>query len=305
MAKPRKQRGLVFPLVLVFFGLMFLLINLGVVDRAIWGQIIRFWPVLLILSGIETLLRRSSAGVAFGTMISTAFLIIAGIALFHLFAPQSWSTQTHAFSHSLDGASTADIVLSCSGCSMDISADSFSDDLISGRLTLRRDERLRESVRRDGDTIYFQLKSEYWLPFLPMAGQELHVWQAGLTDSIPLALSVETNGPVDLDLTDLRLTSVDVSTGDEVCQITLSELSTTLYLSGGRFEILVPQNVGVRISGSTLIELTLPPTYVRMEPEIVSPNYETASIQTELVLRPGAEWVEIKTMDADSAPRAD
>ncbi len=302
MSTRRRQGGLVFPIVLVFFGLMFLLINLGIVDRAIWGQIIRFWPVLLILSGIDTLLRRSSAGAAFGTMISTVILVVAGIAMFQLFAPQSWITETHAFSHSLDGASAAEVVLSCSDCSMDIAANSSSNNLISGQLTLRRDERLTESVRRDGDTAHFQLESEYWLPFLPIAGRESHVWQAGLTDSIPLALSVQTQGPVDLDLTGLQLTSVDVSTGDERCQITLSQLSTTLYLSGGQIEILVPQNVGLRVSGSASIELALPSTYIRSASEIVSPNYETAAIRTEVVLRPGAEWVEIKTLDADPIP---
>jgi hypothetical protein len=187
---------------------------------------------------------------------------------------------------------------------MDIAADSASDNLISGRLTLRRDERLTESVRHDGETIHFELKSEYRLPFLFTAGREAHVWEAGLNNSVPLSLFVQTNGTVDLDLTGLQPTSVDISTGDERCRITLSQLATTLFLSGDRIEVLVPPNVGLRISGSASMELAVPSDYVRMASEILSPNYETASIRTELVLRPGAEWIEIRGLGADPSSQA-
>ena len=296
MTKRRRQGGLVFPLVLVFFGLMFLLINLDVVDRAIWSEIIRYWPVLLILSGIDTLVRRSSAGAALGTVISTGVLIAAGIALFHLFAPESWITETHPFSHSLNGATAAEVVLSCRDCSMDISANTATDELIGGNLTLRRDERLTESVRRDGDTLHFQLESEYRLPFLLTADRATHEWEVSLNDSVPLTLSVRTDGTVDLDLTHIQVTSVDVSTGDDRCRITLSQRATTLFLSGDRIEVLVPANVGVRVTGAASMELVVPSDYVRTANEILSPNYETATIRTELVLRPGAEWIEIKQL---------
>jgi len=294
MTRRLRQGGLVFPLVLVFFGLMFLLINLGVVDREIWSQIIRFWPVLLILSGIDTLLRRSSAGAAFGTMISTALLIAVGIAMFHLFAPEAWITKTQSFSHSLDGATAAEVVLSCHDCSMDIGASSTSNNLITGELTLRRDERLTESVRRDGDTLHFQLESEYRLPFLLIPGREEQSWEAALNDSVPVALRVQTNGTVDLDLRELQTTSVDISTGEERCRITLSQLATTLFLSGDHIEVLVPPNVGIRVSGSASRELAVPSNYIRTAGEILSPDYETAPVRTEVILRPGAEWIEIK-----------
>ena len=295
MTRRRRQGSLVFPLVLVFLGLMFLLINLGVVDRGIWSSIIRFWPVLLILMGIDTLLRRSSAGAAFGTVLSTVVLIAAGITLFHLFAPASWTSETQPFSHSVDGASVAEVMLSCRDCSMELYAVPASDTLISGHLTLRRDEKLTESVRISNETIRYQLESEYWLPFPLLAERGILLWEAGLNDSIPLTLSLQTDGAVDLDLTGLQISSVDISTGDERCQITLSQASSaTLFLSGDRFEVLVPHDVAVRVTGSSSMELSVPSDYVQTESGFHSPNYETASIRAELVLRSGAEWIEIK-----------
>ena len=295
MTRRRRQGSLVFPLVLVFLGLMFLLINLGIVDRSIWSNIIRFWPILLILMGIDTLLRRSSAGAAFGTVVSTVVLIAAGITMFHLFAPESWVSETQSFSHSLDGASVAEVVLSCRDCSIELYAAPASDALISGHLTLRRDEKLTESVRIDNETIHYRLESESWLPFPLLAERGTHIWEAELNDSIPLTLSLQTDGAVDLDLTNLEASSVDISTGDERCRITLSQASSaTLFLSGNRIEVLVPRDVAVRVSGSASMELTVPSDYVRTESGTHSPNYETASIRAELVLRSGVEWIEIK-----------
>ena len=296
MTARRRQGSLVFPLVLVFLGLMFLLINLGIVDRGVWSDIIRFWPVLLIMMGIDALLRRSSAGAAFGAVVSAAVLIAAAITLFHLFAPESWITETQSFSHSLNGARTAEVDLSCSDCSISVSSGSAPGALISGQLTLRRDEKLTESVRIENEAIHFQLESEYWLPFMLSAERETHIWEAELNDSIPLTLSLQTNGAMDLDLTGLMVSSADVSTGDKRCLITLAEGDTTLFLAGDRIEVLVPRDVAVRISGSASIELAVPSDYLRTVNGVQSPNYETTSVRTELVLRSGTEWIEIKSL---------
>jgi len=308
MTKRKRSGSLLFPLTIVFLGVMFLLVNLGVIDRTIWSDIVKYWPVLLILVGIDGLLRRSSAGAAFGTVVGAAVLIAAGLALFHLFAPGAWITERHALAYPLAEATTAEVVLSCRDCSMDIGAQSELSDsgnLISGSLTLRRDEHLTETVREDGDETQFRLESDYRLPFLLSAEREGHIWEVDLNESIPLSLSLATDGVVNLDLTSILLESVDVSTGDDPCTITLSRVSNaTVYLSGSHIEVIVPDSIGVRISGSASMELTIPPDYVRTENEILSPNYETALYRTDIVLRPGTEWIEIKPVEEDASTQA-
>lgn len=44
---------------LIFLGLTFLAVNTGLIDRQIWVYLVRFWPVLLILSGIHIILGNS------------------------------------------------------------------------------------------------------------------------------------------------------------------------------------------------------------------------------------------------------
>jgi LiaF transmembrane domain len=297
MTTRRRQGNLVFPLFLVFLGLMFLLINLGVVDRSVWSDIIRFWPVLLILMGIDTLLRRSSASAAIGTLFGTGALIVAGIILFQLFAPASWITETQSFSHALSGASKAEVVLACRDCSLTVTSGAPSDALITGTLAVRRDEKLTESVRTTQETARFELNSESWLPFELPTDRGSHQWNARLNGSIPLELSLQTQGPVDLDLTGLNVSSADVSAGDERCKIILATANTTLFLAGERIEVLVPSDVAVRISGSASTELAVPADYVHTPNGIHSPNYATAPLRTEVVLRSGTKWIEFKDMD--------
>ena len=48
----RNHRGSLFlPLLVIVGGILLLLNNLNVLDWSVWGEIARFWPVLLILGG--------------------------------------------------------------------------------------------------------------------------------------------------------------------------------------------------------------------------------------------------------------
>ncbi|MFC2095330.1 LiaI-LiaF-like domain-containing protein [Candidatus Bipolaricaulota bacterium] len=298
MSKRRRRGSLVFPLALLFLGVMFLLTNLDVVDSSIWSQVLRFWPVVLILVGIDALLRHSSIGAAVGGVIGALVLIAAAIALFHLFAPEEWITERHTFAHPLGGVTSAEIVLSCRNCSINVSAQSEggdSENLINGSLSLRRDEHLRESIRTNEGGIQFRLESDYRLPFPLSAEREAHIWNVEVTESIPLSLSTTTKGAVDLDLTGILIETVDVSTGDDPCTITLPRATdTTVYLSGSRIAVRVPREISVRVTGSASMELTVPDDYIRTEDGILSPNYESASFHSDIVLRPGSEWIEIR-----------
>lgn len=303
MSSRRSNRSLVFPLILVFLGVMFLLTNLGIVEHGIWSEIVRYWPVLLILMGIDALLRRSSMSAALGTVISAAVIIIAGIVLFQLFAPDEWIRDTQAFAHPLGSASTADIVLACQDCTMDISTESEAASrgyLISGALNLRRDERLRQTVGRDDERARFKLESTYRLPFLTWTDRSTSMWHIQLNDSVPLALSVSTQGTLMMDLTDVLLESADISTGDHRSTITLPRTSSpTLTLSGSHINVLVPDNVGVRIAGAVSSELIVPASYVSTDDGYVSPDYNAAVYRSDIVLRTGSERVEIRSADAD------
>ena len=50
------QRGFTFPLLLIGLGVILLLNTLNVLDVSVFNVITRFWPVLLILIGLDVLI---------------------------------------------------------------------------------------------------------------------------------------------------------------------------------------------------------------------------------------------------------
>ena len=89
-SKPHQRREitLVWPVILIGIGIIFLLSNLGIVSGGAWDLISTLWPVLLILIGIESILnRRGLVGATVMICLGAIFLM----ANFGLLAIDIWS----------------------------------------------------------------------------------------------------------------------------------------------------------------------------------------------------------------------
>lgn len=295
-----RRSGLFFPLLLVAFGILFLLVNLGVVGREIWRDVWRFWPVLLILLGLDLLGGRGSVGRAVGSLFSVLVLVGAAFALFHLFAPDAWITEVQSLSQPLNEASEAQIVLACDGCSMTLDGPSSQDTLIEGAVTLRRDDRLHQAVRVDSGVLRFELKSNPLLPFLLTASRSDHVWDLRISAELPLELAIEAGPTIDLDLVGLDVRRADLSTENGITTLRLPETGqSVIYVAGDELRVRVPDNVGLRLLGAPTDRLVVPAGYLRGEGETVSPDYETADATVEILLRPNLRYVRVEADTSD------
>jgi len=54
-----KPRSLLGAVIIIFIGIIFLLNNLGILPWEMWREFWKFWPILLILFGIEMIFGRS------------------------------------------------------------------------------------------------------------------------------------------------------------------------------------------------------------------------------------------------------
>lgn len=70
--RPRYRGSLFFPLLLIALGLLFLLNNFGVLTGNIWDFVATFWPLLLIVWGLDAGLRRNG-------IVGPALLIGVGV----------------------------------------------------------------------------------------------------------------------------------------------------------------------------------------------------------------------------------
>ena len=305
MSAQKKGGGFLFPLILVLIGVLFLLSNLGVIDGIAWSELVRYWPVLLILLGIDTLLQRRSAAAAAASLLTALVLIATGMAAVYLFAPDTWITDEQSLLLSREGAASAEILLSCRDCAIALRAvpdDAPTDVLVEGGLTMARNTRLVETVRRASDRVIVHLESESRWPFVLSARRGSLPWTLELTDRVPVSLSIVTDGDVNLDLRALDVHWVELAAGDGACTLIPSDQTdASIGLTGSDIDLLIPAGVGVRIVGSAEFSLVVPEDYVSVDGALQSPNFEEAAAQSLVTLRLGTERVEVRRLPEDAA----
>ena len=73
------RSGILGPLVLVIIGLLLLLNNMGMLPLGFWGTIWRFWPLILILIGLDILATHSESRKTYILFILLGIVIVAGV----------------------------------------------------------------------------------------------------------------------------------------------------------------------------------------------------------------------------------
>lgn len=90
--------SVVWGILLLFIGGTFLLNNLGIVPWTVWDHIWRFWPVLLLIAGVQVLLGSiPGTGLIIGLLAVALFLMVWTRALLEINSPlvTQWGL-THA-----------------------------------------------------------------------------------------------------------------------------------------------------------------------------------------------------------------
>ncbi len=73
-----RRPGYVGPLLLMVIGFILLFSELGLLHRGTWGSLWRYWPVILILWGIEIIARHAESRVVYLATIFLSILVIIG-----------------------------------------------------------------------------------------------------------------------------------------------------------------------------------------------------------------------------------
>ena len=86
--KPNKRRSYFGPILLITIGIIFLAYNLGLIPGDGWDTILRLWPVLLIIAGVDELVRREAIAWPILLIGAGTFLLLNN------FGPQAWISWT-------------------------------------------------------------------------------------------------------------------------------------------------------------------------------------------------------------------
>lgn len=219
-----RRNGIVWGGLLILLGLLFLLDNFGILNINIWGL---FWPLLIILLGVQLLVGPRIGGRSAGAE--------------HVTIP-------------LKGIEEAKIRVSYGAGELHIHGNSAPDELLDGNF----DTGLRYDIRKRGAGVDVKMRppvSAGPFPWDWWGGREGRNWSFGLNDQIPLSLDVNTGASkAVLNLTNLNLSELQLKTGMSETSVTLPAAATYTKVRGetgmAAVTLTVPNGVAARIRTS-------------------------------------------------------
>lgn len=253
----RKPGSVVWPLVLITLGVVFLLNNLGVIEWEIWGTLVRMWPVLLVAIGVDLLLGHRSG---FWSAVSVVLILALFAGAFWLIGPSGlvWSGDqiTETVTQELGLAEEARVDIDMQVGTLYVDALPVGDDLLAhGEVNLSENEELYQGFEIEDGLANLSLKSrgpQYHPGWVFSSGSEPDKrWQISLNRDVPLSLRVDSGvGKTELDLTGMNLIDVDLDTGvGEVTVILPDEGTFEMRIDGGvgQIEVRIPAGLPVII----------------------------------------------------------
>jgi len=244
-------RSLFWPIILIGLGVIWLLGNLGVLPQQNVRILLRLWPLILIVIGLDIIFGRRSS--AIGGLIGLGTVAVAIVLLF--LAPSLGLTadgelKTLRFSEALAGATSGRIELDLERYPTTVKALSDSSALIEAELDTMTDVAFSASgegqklitLRPMGDS-FFEFD---WLFSLGSDAK----WEIGLSPDVPLDLRVDVgSGAASLNLAGLVLTDLEVSGGSGSTRLTLPASSTpyTADVNGGSGSFAIEVNAGASV----------------------------------------------------------
>lgn len=259
----KNRRGVVFPLLLIVVGAVWLLQSIGVLSPDSWWQLTRLWPVLLIAIGLQIVFGTSRAGrlmvvaVTLGLVVGGLFMLNGG-----MFAggdgaggsgvgadtgagssgdEDGGGDSLESIDVPLDGAVSGEIRLGPGIARLDVRAGQAGDALVAGNISHpRRYDPPSLRVETDADehmTVRIDERERRSFSFWPFGIDGDFRWDLQLSPDVPIALDVDAGvGEIKLDLRGLMLSGLDLDVGVG---------SVTVHLpDSGNYEVDIDGGVG-------------------------------------------------------------
>lgn len=254
---PQRRRrggsGFTGAVILIAIGSLFLLNNLGVINVD-WFNLLRYWPVLLILAGLDLIISRRNP-------ISSIIMAVVAIAAvsFIVFWSNAGSTFSPAnmiegsISVPLDDISTLEVTLNMGAFQANVNALSGGSEAASGTYETHEDVDIIVDYSTDNSAGMLVISQEGEINSFPLFNNNSFIGDMtlGLTDSVPLDLVVNAGvGDLTLDLTGLNIRSLTIEGGVGNIDIILpaeGQITLKVDMGIGNVDISVPDSMEAQV----------------------------------------------------------
>src|ERR1700682_5273371 len=228
-----RNRGLLFPLVLIAIGIIVLLSNTGVLSAQALERLGDLWPLLLVILGLQlilnhTLPRQQASLLGLG---ATAIIVVAAVAFAALAPAASLGTQRFDSSERLGGLTAASLDVNYGAATIDVHARSLTDTLYQAHVEYPSGEN-PPTISLDRETGSLQIhESSSFSPFHLFGGRRRQM-QITLTDQIPWSIQIGGGAAnLRLDLRHAKLTKLEISGGAHQVDAQLPNPKGTVLIS--------------------------------------------------------------------------
>ena len=199
------------PIILIALGAVFLLNNFGILPWSVWNNLWKFWPILLILIGVEYLIGHS---ISIRTIIILFVLVFLVPVVFAInpFTNNPLSTDKLAVSEDLGTLTKAKLIIDMPATNLVIKTASNNSKLVAGIIAYSKaaNKPKLETEESFGQKIV-KITQEN-IPGLPFISSLRNDTQLGLTAQIPLELQITTQASKEnIDLNDLRVDYLEIN----------------------------------------------------------------------------------------------
>jgi len=299
MEHRERKASLFGPLLLISIGAILLLNNLGVLEWNIWLQMVNWWPILLIVAGLDLLLGRRSI---IGSLIVAALLIglLAGGVWYLTSQTTNTSLHVEQISYPLQGVERADVHIGFGVGTLQLGTLYDSDRLIEGQVDLGKNETLVAEHQVKGNKATLSLDSKTSTP-LNYSGNytEEKTWTLNLNSAIEVSLDVNTGvGTAWLDLRRLVPGNLSITTGVGKTTLILPQrgrFQVKIKAGVGEVIVEVPEGLGVKITADAgLGGMDIPDGYRRSGDTYTSSGYHSADDRADIEIDGGVGRIVIR-----------
>lgn len=244
------------PLILIVFGFLLLGSNLGYFAFDFWQFVKTWWPLILIIMGVDVLLGSVRAR----------------------------SVKPRTLALDLGTVSQADVSINFGAGDLTI-GKAAPGKIVDGTF----EGEVRYDAQPDG-RVWLKLEPLNWWGWSPSG----YRWNVGVTDAVPLKLTLDGGAAnANVDLTDLKVTDLRVKTGASSTTIRLPRAAgmTTVRINAGAasVKLFVPEGVAARVHSSMALGSNdiNPQRFPLSGSDYVSPDYATAPNKIDIQFEGG------------------
>jgi|AntRauTorckE6833_2_1112554.scaffolds.fasta_scaffold00288_2 hypothetical protein len=262
MSSGNNRSAYIMGLILIGIGLLFLLNSLGIATFRIWYFITRFWPILLILFGLNLILKKSKLWWVVPILI---FVIIIGA----VFMPESTLRGINTGFFVFNFGDEAGSGIYQENREYDRSIDNFRVNLTFGanRLNINsldnNDDLFDLNLDYRGkmpEVIYNKRESRAELLVRQTrqvnVGTGSDIWDINLTKNTPLDINIKGGaGDLLLNLEKLKVDRLNIDAGLGQLNIRYPDYDneTEISAGAGNIKLIVPATAALRIETNTVI----------------------------------------------------